>query len=71
MFEVRWLERETGNRLMYENGFYYAETVRVLQYRYKYSQAVYSYTLDSNPAEDRFETVWSEWTDVPTVKESK
>lgn len=71
MFELRWLERNTGKKLMNEYGFYFDETVRVLQYRCKYNQAVYSYTLDLHPPEDRFESVWSGWQDVPVVVESE
>lgn len=71
MFEVRWLERNTGKKLMNEYGYYFDETVRILQYRYKYNQAVYSYTLDSHPPEDRFEIMWSQWQDVPVIVESE
>lgn len=56
MFELRWLDK---------GG------TKVLQYRYKFTQTVYSYPLDSMPDVDRTETVWSKWQDVPVVMETK
>jgi hypothetical protein len=71
MFEVRWFEYETGKTTMNDHGFFYKETNRVLQYRYKYNQAVYSYSSNLGPsAEDRMEIVWSNWEDVPIVQET-
>jgi hypothetical protein len=33
--EIRWCERKTGKKLMNDWGYYYDETVIVLQYRDK------------------------------------
>lgn len=67
MFELRWLERKTGKRSMNEHGYYYDETVRVLQYRQKYDKTIYS---GLGPHGDFLkELVWSDWVDVPTVEE--
>lgn len=71
MFELRWLERKTGNKLMNEHGYYFDETHRILQFRYKYNQPMYSYHSSLIPPEDRYEFVWSDWYDVPTINESE
>lgn len=71
MFEVRWHERATGKSMMNEFGYYFDETTRVLQYRYKYNQAVYSYAPNLLPSNDTFISVWSEWIDVPVISEKE
>lgn len=64
MIELRWLERETGKRLMNEWGYYYPETVRELQYRFQ--QQTTDYSIET-PCKI---TVWSEWQNIETVVES-
>lgn len=71
MFELRWLEHNTGNKLLNERGCYFDETQRVLQFRYKYNQPMYSYNSSLVTSEDRYEFVWSEWQNVPTINESE
>lgn len=68
-YELRWLNRKTGVRLMNEHGYYYDETVRVLQYRAYYDATIYS-AIASNGDFLR-EMVWSEWQDVPEVEDVK
>lgn len=65
--ELRWLERSTGNRSMNEYGYYYDETVRVLQYRRQETVTDYSLSRDDGS----YATIirWTEWIDVPTVSE--
>lgn len=63
MIELRWLERETGKRLMNEWGYYYPETVRELQYRFQQQTTDYSSENQSKV------TIWSEWENIPIVKE--
>lgn len=66
-FELRWLERKTGVRGMNEHGYYYDETVRVLQYRVYYDATIYA---GLGPHGDfRKELVWSDWKDVPIVQD--
>lgn len=55
MFELRWLEKETGRQLQNDWGYFYYETTKVLQYRQLISGA---------------ESIWSEWKDVPTISEN-
>lgn len=64
MFELRWLEKETGRQLQNEWGFFYVETVKILQFRQIIKETEYNEkgTLAINK--------WSEWTDVPTLVES-
>lgn len=65
--EFRWLNRKTGKRLMNEHGYYYDETVRVLQYRVYYDATIYA---GMGPNGDFLkQMVWSDWTDVPEVDE--
>ena len=66
-YELRWLNRKTGVRLMNEHGYYYDETVRILQYRVYYDATIYS-AIASN-GDFLKEMVWSEWQDVPEVDE--
>ena len=69
MIELRWLEQKTGKRLMNEWGYYYDETVKVLQYR---TQVVYHKDTvnDSGLSSGtREELVWTPWRSVPTVAE--
>lgn len=70
-FELRWVERETGKTLMNEQGFYYPETVHVLQYRTYNPSNYFSNLCGVGPSEEIFEHHWSDWIDVPTVKEKK
>lgn len=68
-FELRWLERKTGKQLMNEWGYYYEETVQVLQVRHKYDTTIYA---GVGPNGDfRRELVWGEWGDVPVVEENE
>lgn len=60
MFELRWLEKETGKQLQNEFGFFYLETVKILQYR----------ELQHNGSSNITINKWSEWKDVPTYVES-
>lgn len=71
MFDIRWIEKSTGKKLMNEHGFYFDETARVLQYRYKYNKTMYSYAPNPIPSEDKFEVVWSDWQDVPVIYAEK
>lgn len=66
-FELRWLERETGRQLMNEHGYYYREIERVLQYRIRETVTDYKLSLDDGTYLTT--TVWTAWTDVPTVRE--
>lgn len=59
MFEMRWLERNTGRKLMNEWGYYYPETERVLQYRHQ--RPVTDYSSENMVTV----TVWSDWQNVP------
>lgn len=69
MFDLRWLEKNTGKRLQNEWGYYYDETVQVLQYRIKYDKNIYA---GNGPwPDDMRQMVWSEWRDVPVVVEEK
>lgn len=67
-FELRWLERKTGVRGMNEHGYYYDETVRVLQYRTKIVYTDYSIMEHSDTIVGS-KTIWSEWIDVPVISE--
>jgi len=70
MIELRWLEQKTGKRLMNESGYYYDETVKVLQYR---TQVVYHRdTLNASGLAmgTREELVWTPWYTVPTVEDT-
>ena len=68
-YELRWLNRKTSVRLMNEHGYYYDETVRILQYRVYYDATIYS-AIASN-GDFLKEMVWSEWQDVPEVEDVK
>ena len=61
MFEMRYYDRKTGSQ--YTTGGATAFDCRetVLQYRYP------SYTVDEGPG--KYTTYWTEWIDVPTVRE--
>jgi hypothetical protein len=65
MIELRWLEQNTGKRLMNEWGYYYPETTKTLQYR---TQVVYhrDRVVDGD-AVIMEELVWTPWRSVPTV----
>lgn len=67
MYELRWLERDTGKRLQDEWGYYYDETAKILQYRVKYDSNIYA-GLGPFP-EVLKAMVWSDWKDVPVVYE--
>lgn len=59
MFELRWLEKETGKTLQNEWGYFYKETIKVLQYRQKTKNTLYK-------EEGTIEQIgWSPWMDVP------
>jgi len=65
--ELRWIKRKTGNQLMNDHGFYYDETVKVLQFRIYYDKTIYG---GMGPHGDFLkQMVWSEWTDVREVDE--
>lgn len=66
-YQLRWLNRKTGKRLMNENGYYYDETIRVLQSRVYYDSTIYA-GMGPNGDFAR-QMVWSEWQDVPEVNE--
>lgn len=66
-YELRWLNRKTGNRPMNEHGYYYDETVRILQYRVYYDTTIYA-GIGQN-GDFLKQMVWSDWTDVPEVDE--
>ena len=57
MIEMRWLETETGRRM--EGESLHISFKRTLQYRY--ATNVFELGLQH--------PIWSEWIDVPTVKE--
>jgi len=66
-FELRWLERKTGKQKMNEHGYYYEDTMQVLQYRQKYYKTLYG---SLGPHGDFLtELAWSDWEDVPVVTE--
>jgi hypothetical protein len=67
MIELRWLERKTGKTLMNDWGYYYDETDRVLQYRQKVDTNIYAGF--NRPEKFMPNMQWSEWKDVPIVKE--
>ena len=67
-YELRWLNRKTGVRKMNEHGYYYDETVRILQYRVYYDATIYA-AIASN-GDFLKEMVWSEWQDVPEVEDN-
>lgn len=64
MFELRWLEKETGRQLRNEWGYFYYETIKVLQYRQMIS------TLEYKEKDTMTINKWSEWRDVPTHVEN-
>lgn len=66
-YQLRWVNRKTGVRLMDEYDNECDETVRILQYRVYYDATIYS-AIASNGDFLR-EMVWSEWQDVPEVNE--
>lgn len=66
-YELRWLNRKTGKRAMNEHGYYYDETVKVLQYRMYYDATIYA-AIASNGDFAR-QMMWSEWQDVPEVED--
>lgn len=66
-YELRWLIRKTGNRLQNDHGYYYEETIRVLQYRIYYDATIYAATAPNG--DFLKEMVWSEWRDVPEVED--
>lgn len=66
-YELRWLIRKTGKRGMNEYGYYYDETVRVLQYRVYYDATIYA-AIGPNGDFAR-QMMWSEWQDVPEVED--
>lgn len=68
MFELRWLEKQTGKTLMNEHGYYYPETVRVLQYRNKQTVTDYS-GVDPITSDFMKATIWTDWSDVKVVSE--
>jgi hypothetical protein len=55
MIELRWVRRNTGNRVLNEYGFFRDEVEQVLQYRQE---------LDTTPYE------WTEWQDVPVLDQT-
>jgi len=67
MFELRWLEKETGKRMINELGLAYPETTKVLQYRQKIAVADYSRTLESGSGGFVQTQTWTEWKEVPVV----
>ena len=68
-YQLRWVNRKTGNKGMNEHGYYYDETVRVLQYRVYYDATIYA-AIASN-GDFLKQMVWSEWQDVPEVEDVK
>lgn len=70
-FELRWLERKTGKQLMNEWGYYYPETVRVLQYRNYNPVSYYSSWNGISEPQECFENKWTEWIDVPIIEEKE
>jgi hypothetical protein len=64
MIELRWFERLTGKSLVNEWGCYYDETERVLQQRVSFLRD--RWTTDGVVVK---EMAWTDWTDIPTVKE--
>lgn len=68
--ELRWLERQTGKTLMNEWGYYYQETVKILQYRNRLTATDYS-NYDVDAGDFRKTLAWTEWMDVPNIEEKK
>jgi hypothetical protein len=67
MIELRWLKRKTGKSLMNEHGYFYDETVKILQYRQKYDHT--DYGVITNAGDFSVIRMWSDWIDVPIVEE--
>lgn len=67
MMELRWLERKTGKQCMNEWGYYYDETVRILQYRQQ--ETVTDYRIALYDGSYLTTKRWTDWADVPTVSE--
>ena len=67
MFELRWLEVETGKTLMNEHGFFYQETTKTLQYRQQVNITDYSQVAESGAGGFVTASRWSDWQAVPTV----
>jgi len=67
MIELRWLEVETGNRLMNEHGYFYQETTKTLQYRQQVNMTDYSQVTESGSGGFVTASQWAEWQAVPTV----
>lgn len=61
MIEIRWVQYETGKTLMNEWGYYYPETDKKLQYRFRTTATDYSSDVHEKIV------IWSEWQDVKTV----
>lgn len=68
--ELRWLERQTGKTLMNEQGYYYQETVKILQYRNRLTVTDYS-NYDTVAGDFGKTLTWTEWMDVPNIEEKK
>jgi hypothetical protein len=65
--ELRWLNRKTGKTLQNEHGFYYDETVKILQFRQYYDKTIYA---GMGPHGDFLkQMIWSDWIDVKEVNE--
>lgn len=69
MIEMRWLERRTGKNIMNEHGWLDAEVVTVLQYRER--RKVMNMQKMRELGSSYREEVWSNWMDVPTVREEE
>ena len=67
MFELRWLEVETGKTLMDEYGYFYKETTKILQYRQRISTTEYSQVHESGSGGFVTSSRWTDWQAVPNV----
>lgn len=67
MFELRWLEVETGKTLINEWGYFYQETTKTLQYRQQVNMTEYSQIHESGSGGFVTSSRWTDWQAVPNV----
>lgn len=67
MVELRWLEKETGRQLQNEWGYFYYETIQVLQYRNVTTTLVKVH--DGDKVIEVPKQSFTEWIDVPVVQQ--
>ncbi len=65
MVELRWLEKETGKQLQNEWGYFYYETIKILQYRQQITTTLYREEGNIQQLE------WTSWMDVPVYNDGE